>query len=208
MGNLSDGILQLIRKIPGLTDREITNRLRGTAAPQQPINKEARRLEEKGQLRRIRRHDQLIGNYPAEGNLSPITTKSTQTTKENNVDALSEDKVKSVLGTWLKAQGWDTKIAWGNAQGIDIDARRGPERWIIEVKGPGSRQPMRVNYFISILGETLQRMSDSKARYSIAFPDMPQYLGLWNRLPHLAKKRTGISILLVTKNGTVEHIEE
>ncbi|MBN1142626.1 MAG: MarR family transcriptional regulator [Deltaproteobacteria bacterium] len=208
MSNLSGSILDLIRKSPGLTDREITDRLRGTTAPQQPINQAARHLEGKGLLHRRRRQDQVIGNYPAEGDPAPVSTKPTRTTKIHDVDALSEDKVKGVLETWLKAQGWDTKIAWGNAQGIDIDAHLGPERWIIEVKGPGSRQPMRVNYFIGILGETLQRMSDSEARYSIAFPDLPQYRGLWDRLPHLAKKRTGISLLLVTEAGTVEHLEE
>ena len=164
-------------------------------------------MEAKGLLHRRRLHDQLIGNYPAEGDPAPVTTKPTRTTKKQDVDALSEDEVKGVLVTWLKARGWDTKIAWGNAQGIDIDAHRGTERWIIEVKGPGSRQPMRVNYFIGILGETLQRMSDSKARYSIAFPDIPQYRRLWHRLPHLAKKRTGISLLLVTKAGKVKHLK-
>lgn len=104
--------------------------------------------------------------------------------------------------------GWETKVAWGNAQGIDIDARRRSERWIIEAKGPGSRQPMRVNYFIGILGETLQRMSDASARYSIAFPDLTQYRRLWERLPKLAKSRIEITMILVSKAGHVEHLSE
>jgi hypothetical protein len=63
---------------------------------------------------------------------------------------------------------------------------------------------MRVNYFLAILGETLQRMSDSNAKYSIALPDMKQYRGLWERLPKLAKERTGISILFVKEDGIIE----
>lgn len=72
-----------------------------------------------------------------------------------------------------------------------------------EVKGRGSRQAMRVNYFLAILGETLQRMTESNARYSIALPDLPQYQGLWSRLPTLAKERTQISVLFVSEDGTV-----
>jgi len=62
---------------------------------------------------------------------------------------------------------------------------------------------MRHNYFLGILGETLQRMDDKNVRYSIAFPDMPVYRGLWMRLPSLAKQRTGIDMLLVTEDGQV-----
>lgn len=67
---------------------------------------------------------------------------------------------------------------------------------------------MRVNYFIGILGETLQRMADPAARYSIAFPDLTQYRRLWERLPKLAKSRTGITMILVSKAGHVEHLSE
>ena len=65
---------------------------------------------------------------------------------------------------------------------------------------------MRVNYFLAILGETLQRMSNEDSAYSIALPDMPQYRRLWDRLPTLAKRRTDISIILVSHNGRVIHL--
>ena len=74
---------------------------------------------------------------------------------------------------------------------------------MIEIKGPGSRPQMRANYFLSMLGELLQRMDDPDARYSIALPDMAQYRRLWERLPTLAKQRTGINILFVDADGTV-----
>ena len=108
---------------------------------------------------------------------------------------------------YLISEGWNIKVAWGHQQGIDIDAQKNEERWIIEVKGPGSRQPMRVNYFISILGETLQRMNDTTARYSIALPDIEQYRKLWDKLPKLAKERTTIDLILVDENGNI-HFEK
>lgn len=120
---------------------------------------------------------------------------------------MQEDDVKKVITDELKNNGWVCQVAWGHAKGSDIVATRGNEKWIIEVKGPGSRNPMRVNYFISILGETLQRMDDDKARYSIAFPDLEQYRKLWDKLPLLAKQRTTIDLILVDNNGNIDYIK-
>jgi len=64
---------------------------------------------------------------------------------------------------------------------------------------------MRINYFLSMLGETLQRMDDPAARYSIALPDMAQYRSLWERLPALAKERTTIDILFVDADGNIDN---
>lgn len=207
MPTLQVQILELVASEPGLTDREITNRLRSPSDNQQPINQTARLLESKGLLLRRNRSDGLIGNYLRENSIQSTEERTESRPKNHDLDALSEDEIKSVLAAWLRAQGWESKVAWGNARGIDIDARRGAERWIIEVKGPGSRQPMRVNYFVGILGETLQRMDDANARYSIVFPDLPQYRGLWQRLPALAKSRTQISIIFVSKDGTIDALD-
>ena len=117
---------------------------------------------------------------------------------------LQEEEIKSILNKKLQQDGWDTKVAWGHNRGIDIEATRNGERWVIEVKGPGSRPAMQNNYFVSILGETLQRMDDKKARYSIALPKIPKYLRLWSELPSLAKERTMIDLILVDENGNIE----
>ena len=129
--------------------------------------------------------------------------KNTNTTQ----GGLQEDDVKKVLADYLKNDSWKCEVAWGHKQGSDIIATKGDEKWIIEVKGPGSRQPMRVNYFISILGETLQRMNDDKARYSIAFPDLEQYRKLWDKLPTLAKQRTTIDLILVDDNRNITFLK-
>lgn len=59
------------------------------------------------------------------------------------------------------------------------------------------------DYFLAILGETLQRMSDINAKYSIALPHMKQFINLWQRLPDLAKQRTGITALFIDNQGNV-----
>jgi|GraSoi2013_100cm_1033763.scaffolds.fasta_scaffold67506_2 hypothetical protein len=118
----------------------------------------------------------------------------------------SEDKVKRSLKAWLEASGWEVSVIWGRAHGIDLEAKRNGQRWIIEAKGCGSRNPMRVNYFLGILGELLQRMDDPDVRYSIALPDMQQFRRLWQRLPQLAKARTTISALFVSPSGKVEEV--
>lgn len=119
--------------------------------------------------------------------------------------SLSEDVLKKHLKNWLIQHGWEVQVAWGHSQGIDICAIKDNKRWVIEVKGEGSRQPMRVNYFLAILGETLQRMNDSESDYSIALPDLQQFRNLWDRLPTLAKQRTGISILFVDHSGRITY---
>ena len=117
---------------------------------------------------------------------------------------LQEEEIKAVINEKLQHDGWETKVAWGHTRGIDIEATKNEERWVIEVKGPGSRPEMRNNYFISMLGEMLQRMDDERTRYSIALPKMEKYIRLWQELPTLAKKRTTIDLLLVDENGNIE----
>ena len=214
MPTMKERILEVLSTRPGLTDREITDLVKGRRENQQHVNLECRRMEGTGTLRRNKRHDGLIGNYPM--GAKARAGKSTPPTQENSAPSrlsaakgvddpnmLSEDEVKRLLVAWLEREGWSVEVAWGKARGIDVDALRGGERWIIEAKGCGSLQPMRVNYFLAILGETLQRMSDPQARYSIALPDLPQFRGLWDRLPKLTKERTGITALFIGADGSV-----
>ncbi len=197
----------LVGKTPGLTDRQITAQLLGASAPQQSVNIAARGLASKGRLVRRRRDDGVIGNFPvdAEAVHAPLEARVRETSP--NADLL-EDRLKHHLREWLRSNGWEAEIAWGHEPGIDIRAFRDGKRWIIEVKGIGSRPEMRVNYFIGILGETLQRMDDPASKYSISLPDVPQFRRLWDRLPHLAKKRTEITVLFVDARGQVKEVSE
>ncbi len=60
----------------------------------------------------------------------------------NHTDDLLEDRLKLFLKAWLDTQGWQVSVAWGKTHGADIEATKGGTRWIIEVKGIGSRNAM------------------------------------------------------------------
>lgn len=202
MSTLLEQIIDLLKRNPGMSDREITNALRGTAALQQPVNIAARNLEQNGTLERRKREDGRIGNYVTSTPIPPEKKQLFSATTDQSAK-LQEDAIKKALDRWLNANGWHTTIAWGRNRGIDIVAIRDNTRWVIEVKGIGSRSEMRVNYFIGILGEILQRMDDPNAKYSIALPNVSQFRGLWQRLPHVAKQRIKITALFVDDEGSV-----
>jgi len=206
MSNLAEQIIKLLEHNPGLTDREITDSLRGHSDSQQPINQRCHALKDRGVLLRRTRPDGLIGNYLTSQAGNYVASHRDETVQKPISDNLSEDDVKQFLEKWLIGEGWQVQVAWGHAPGIDIVACRGTRRWVIEVKGSGSLNAMRVNYFLGVIGETLQRMDDPDASYSIAFPDIQQFRRLWERLPAIAKNRTGISALFVDKNGSVVHL--
>jgi hypothetical protein len=201
MPTLQQRILVLLQQHDGLTDREITDMLFAAAAPQQPVNQACHSLEEQNHLARRPRRDGKIGNYRS-GEMPPEQLPE-HVPSITSDEPLSEDAVKQHLKTWLETRGWNVQIMWAKERGIDIDASKDSRRWVIEAKGSGSLNPMRVNYFLAILGETLQRMSDPEAKYSIALPDLPQFRGLWSRLPELAKSRTQITALFVGREGNV-----
>lgn len=198
---LKEQILNLLGERDGLTDRQIAETLRGAHAPKQPIHQACHQLERTGNLARVKRADGLIGNYLRDSELATRAPLPAPVPKGEE-DPFCEDSLKQLLKVWLQDQGWIVKVAWGKERGIDVEATRGSERWVIEVKGRGS-QAMRVNYFVAMLGETLQRMDDPEAKYSISLPALDQLQGLWSRLPKLAKLRTQISALFVHTDGSV-----
>jgi hypothetical protein len=124
------------------------------------------------------------------------------TRKEGN---LPEKKVRRILETFLTSQGWTFKVP-SSDRGIDIEAKKGTQRWVIEIKGVDSVNHEIIDSFVSILGKTLQRMKQEKCKYSVALPDMKPFRRLWERLPSLAKSRTGITALFVTRDGDVSEL--
>jgi hypothetical protein len=123
---------------------------------------------------------------------------------KRNPNPLGEDQVKQILQQHLESHGWQVKVMYGCAQGIDIEATNATTHWIIEVKGwAGGGEQQQGNYFLCAIAELLQRMTHDDAKYSLAFPDLPRYRGLWERLPILAKRRTQMSCLFVDKQGRI-----
>jgi hypothetical protein len=205
MARLAERIIETVMSQPGISDRELTDRLPGQGVRPQTVNQVARRLDSSGQLVRRKRPDGRFGNYPV-GGAEKVMQEPAGMIEPPPGDFLSEDDAKRKLQAWLEDAGWRVAVVWGRGRGLDMEARRGDSRWVIEVKGQGTLDAMRVNYFLAVLGELLQRMDDSHARYSIALPDLPQFRRLWQRLPNLAKERTRISALFVSVSGQVEEV--
>ncbi|MCC0566238.1 helix-turn-helix domain-containing protein [Brevibacillus agri] len=207
MKTLKDKIIDILNDREGLTDREITDLLLGQGMPQQSVNQACRTLEAKGVIKRINRNDGLLGNYIVSDTLITESNMSQKPESlEKDTSVFAEDNLKEILKIHLQSNGWEMQIAWGKTPGIDINAYRDTERWIIEVKGLGSSNPMNINYFLGVLAETLQRMDDPNAKYSIALPDVKQFRNLWGKLPLLAKKRTGITAVFIDENGVIEEV--
>src|SRR5712692_8169169 len=125
MATLRDRFIEQVGSEPGMTDREIANRLLGREALQQGVNHVARQLVATGRIVRRQRQDGKIGNYPA-GGAGISRAVSTEATGEAlSSDFQSEDDVKRGLQTRLEAGGWKVSIVWGRGQGVDVEALRG-----------------------------------------------------------------------------------
>lgn len=201
----TEDVTELLKETPGMSDREITDRLCGANQAQQPINGLCRRLTKKGLIVRRERSDGLLGNYLVDDSTSALG----QILKPEypRVLQLGEDQIKHKLEDHLISDGWAILgISWGKKQGIDIEAERGGERWLIEVKGIGSSPQMQGNYFLCVLGEILFRMTDPRAKYSIAIPDVRRFRNLWRQLPAEAKSRTRITALFVGESEVSEDV--
>ena len=196
---LKEKILHTLSLFPGQTDAALAKRF---GVLHQSVNQTCRTLESQGKLVRDKTQGN-IKNYLTDHSPTISEGKSLKQSAAIGADGLQEDSIKEILNTWLKKKGWDTKIAWGKTPGIDILATQGHKKWIIEVKGCGSRNAMRVNYFLAILGETLQRMNNADTKYSIALPDLQQYRNLWKKLHGLAKERTQINAIFVSEDGKI-----
>ena len=209
MKDILGRLLVEVFSCPGLTDREITDRLVGKGARVQPVNRAAHTLEKMGKLERRCLVCGKIGNFPVGGEAvgdSGEETRPVGGVTARSVSNMSEEDVKSRLKSWLEAAGWDVRVRWGHGLGADIEAIRGNERWLIEAKGSGSKNPIKQIHFLTALGEALQAMSDPAARYAIAFPDSPKFRRLWAKLPSLAKSRTGVEALFVSAEREVDRV--
>ena len=199
--NQQDRVLDFIARFPGRDDDEIASVLK--IFPRQTVNQICRRLCQKNLVRRERgKHGKLVNFAIAERDRPAVISPSLPRTSADT-KAMTEDEVKAALVAMLEQKGWSVEVAWGRQRGIDIVALRGLERWVIECKGTGSLAPMQNNYFVSVVGELMQRMSDHRAKHSIAFPDVPKFRRLWSELPMMVKKRLQLSALFVANDGSV-----
>jgi MarR family protein/restriction endonuclease len=201
ISNQQDRVLDFIARFPGRDDDEIASALK--ISPRQTVNQICRRLCQKNLVRRERGKRGKLVNFAITGGDQPAVIGSSMPRTRADAGAMTEDQVKAALVSMLEQKGWSVEVAWGRQRGIDIVALRGAERWVIECKGTGSLAPMQKNYFVSVVGELMQRMSDDRAKHSIAFPDVPKFRRLWSELPPMVKQRLQLSALFVANDNSV-----
>jgi hypothetical protein len=131
-----------------------------------------------------------------------------QEPNRESFEKLSDRKMKLFLEQFLIFQGWSLEIDRSSKNKMDIEARRGVERWHIHIKGVDFQAFEPIDLFLSALGDILMRMDSPEDKYSIAVPNSGSLHKLWKRLPSLVKKRTGITALFVSPSGFVKESSE
>lgn len=197
---LSDDILGLLKQHGPLTDAELRNHLH---LRHQTINQTARKLAEAGRIIREMSGGTIVNRLP--GQKLPLAQPPEAASSDG--ERITEDEVKTAVKHYLESQGYEVQVAWARTRGIDIDARGSEGRVIIEAKGEAPPGAQQVNYFLGALGELVQRMDDSDARYALALPDHKQYRGLVERLPRLARQRLNLTIYFVRRDHDRYEVE-
>jgi hypothetical protein len=201
MDGIEKEIIRLLEHSPGLSDRMLTEATQGYGSSFKFINQKCQALKKQGVIYRDKREDGLIGNWLKEDSFTNSLARRIDS--EARVEDIPEKKIKQVLEAYLTSGGWKPEITWGKSHGIDIDAKRGKHRWIIQVKGSTSFPSVVINNFLSALGEITQRMDDPDCKYSIALPESEPFRRLWERLPKLARSRLQVTALFVNPAGKV-----
>lgn len=156
----------------------------------------------------------------------PATPEQPMAVRDPNDDWRWEGRVQSAVVRWLAAGGWDIIRVADTAsreQGVDIEARRGDERLLVEVKGYpsatylhgasagekkryGAATQARTYFGNALLSGMLMRHKHPTARVTLAFPDVPTFRRLAKRTAgplHAA----GIIVWLVAEDGTVTTVD-
>jgi hypothetical protein len=110
---------------------------------------------------------------------------------------ITEDQVKAAVQQLLAANGWHSDVAYGHSHGVDIDAVRGAQRFVLEAKGEGKHDPERGNYFDGALGELMRRMDAPGMHYGLALPAHRRFVRLVERLPLWVRQRLGLWFFFV-----------
>lgn len=147
-------------QVAALDDDELAARL---GVVRQQINQTCRGLEKRGVISRgLGPRGKIVNHLIGSAVPAPPAPSTPEPGPLVGGGALAEDEVKAAIRDRFEAAGYAVAVAWGKIRGIDIDARRGDERWAIEAKGEAPTDQMGGNYFLNALGELLQRMSDDQ----------------------------------------------
>lgn len=225
--SFSDKIISLLNQKPGLTDREITDVLKGGEAHPSQVNSEARLLMQKGFLTRARRHDGKLGNFLTGTDLPAICPSSEISSTANaQADWFWEGNVQEKLASYLQRNGWNLVSVSNTAskeQGIDIHAVKMEKTLLIEVKGYPSKSyndPKRSHerkktsptlqaghwYSHAILKSMRMQTEYPEAQIVIGLPDFRRYRNLFEETKSSLDK-LGFQVWGVDEEGKIENWE-
>ncbi len=146
----------------------------------------------------LNEHEMLDFAYHCPDNIGSFDISDGACKKCGNF--VSEDEVKKALSKSLIDSGWTIhKVAMGTKHGVDIEATQGQDRLLIEAKGEGTLNPMRVNNFLMVLGGLLQKMDSPDKQYGIALPAHQQYVKLIHKLPLYQKQQFKLRVFLAKR---------
>lgn len=118
---------------------------------------------------------------------------------------LDEDTVKTSVADFLRSRGYTVSVGKKRERGADMRATKDGLKLIVEAKGEGSRSEMFNNFFISILGEVLQRMNEQAAEYGIALPAHRKYARLIEELSDNPRWVLRLNFYLVRFSSDRDH---
>jgi hypothetical protein len=177
----------------------------------------------------------LDGDFAPGGRLAssrprPVVSNKTRKAIEAKPPAAEpswtwEGNVQAAVVAWLVADGWtvvqEADIRAGD-HGVDIEARRGPERLAIEVKGypqatyargeragepkrwhPGAQA--RTYFGTGLHAAIIQRDRTVGGQVALALPDLKMYRSLLDQV-RSALRDLGIRALLVAEDGSVSEM--
>jgi hypothetical protein len=219
--DLVDIVQEVLAEDPARSESSVRTHIVSVMCREAPVNHanhtdDLERID-RGRYRRIR------GSVSAAKSV-PVRSSATIETAVPDVNAWPwEGAVQTVLTEELLRRGWEVESVADTSsgqQGVDVVARHGVERLLVEVKGyplpvyqrgtrtgtpkPTTPATQARHWFAgALLSGALNRDAHLEATVVIAVPDFPTYRNLAHRTRH-SRTEAGIEVWLVSQGGSIE----
>ena len=124
---------------------------------------------------------------------------------------LTEEFVENKTIEYLKSKGYQIDLPLVSTRhGVDIATHfneKTKKRYLIECKGtPKGKYPQSqtYSYFVQAIGQLILRSKSESDKYGLAFPDLPYFRKLIEKLPKSSIEILQLDVFIVKEDGTVE----
>lgn len=111
--------------------------------------------------------------------------------------AISEELVKDLVYRELRKEPYSVKKNPPGRKGPDIEGSGAKGTVIVEAKGEPTRPQEFHNYFWTVLGQILLRMSHQDARYIVALPIHEKFVRLVRQVPAGVRRKLNLEFWLI-----------